>query len=571
MRIWITTSVLALVLSARAAPCELEFVLHVQPSQIDVSLRLPANATGATKLGMTTSWAGVGDLAAKQILVEGEGGTLELGEGPGRWLLRHTDTTRLHYRIPLKQLRPGESQEQVEMHRPQGAPDHFQVFGYGLFLLPEAEQDVPREVCLRWQLQEPLTAPLFNSFGRAKPGSTQQFRASANQLRHAVYAGGEGWRLREEHLPNGGLLQVAVRGSFPFASDRRFAQRAGQLVAEQQRFWHQPGDGKPSPQWLLVTPNFSPRGSYGGTLVNRSAVLHVTQDFALDSPSFVKLIAHESLHDWIPGRFGASNFGAKADVSGYWFSEGFTEFFTHRLLLASGVWSLETYANRLSDRLRHYEASKQKTLTAAAIAPIFHSELAASEQLYLRGEWLALRWEDALRQKPGAPSLAVLMRGLLLPVNHSEKTQPGERLLAALRPYLGDQADEEVRRVIGEGEVLKLEDIPGGPCLRLETVAEFPYTLGFDPGSFDSKKVSGVDLDGPAHAAGLREGVALVHWSFAHGDKQREVVLQVRGEDDKLSDVRYLPVSRKAVEAHVWRPRANAAKEPTCHRWRALL
>lgn len=102
-------------------------------------------------------------------------------------------------------------------------------------------------------------------------------------------------------------------------------------------------------------------------------------------------------------------------------------------------------------------------------------------------------------------------------------------------------------------------------------MAEFPYTLGFDPGSFDSKKVSGVDLDGPAHAAGLREGVALVHWSFAHGDKQREVVLQVRGEDDKLSDVRYLPVSRKAVEAHVWRPRANAAKEPTCHRWRALL
>jgi hypothetical protein len=562
---WLLTLIVPLSASSFAQPCALSYQFRVQPTQIEVSLNLPSPGPGgATHLSMSTGWAGASGFAPRGL--RAEGGELQAADRPGHWDLRHSGPARLHYQVALQGNAPGAAQEQVEMYRPQGAPDHFQSFGYGLLLLPGLDDRRSLDVCMDWQTQEPMAGPVFTSFGLVQAGRSQRIQASAADLRHAVFAGGEGWRLQHLLLPDGGQLNVAVRGSFPNASDRRFAQRAAHIYATQRRFWRQKGEPPPLPQWLLLTPNFQAGGVFGGTLVTRAAVLHVAADFALESPSFVKLIAHENLHAWIPGRFGAPGPGGEAEVPGYWLSEGFTDFFTHRLLLASGSWSLDDYAARLTDRLRLHQVSDRRDWPAARIAAVFFSDRPASEQMYLRGEWLALRWEERLREL-GAPSLPTLMRRILLPAIHAESLPPTERLLAVMRTHLGGEADADVRRFITEGEVMAASDISPGPCLILEQEQVRLWALGFDRASFQSGKAQGVDPEGPAYAAGLRDGMSLPYYSVRYGDVSREVQLQVRDGDGPLRDLRYLPLAIKAVSRPVWRVRPGAMDVHACQRW----
>ncbi|MGL1562936.1 hypothetical protein ACSTHQ_00210, partial [Vibrio parahaemolyticus] len=58
-------------------------------------------------------------------------------------------------------------------------------------------------------------------------------------------------------------------------------------------------------------------------------------------------------HTWNPWRLGRMA-GAPAERADYWFSEGFTDFYARRLLLRSGVFSLEEFAADWNDALRAY-------------------------------------------------------------------------------------------------------------------------------------------------------------------------------------------------------------------------
>lgn len=553
---------LALLLAAGAAKaqgCALSYELRVQPSHIDVSLTLPATNGSATPVFMRTEWL---DTSRSTGAMRAEGGTLEIGERPGQWLLRHSGPARIFYRVKLTSNVSTKYGSVVDIDQPQSASDHFQILGHGFLLLPVQEQDSPVETCLDWQLAEPLTDPIFNSFGLAKNGTIQRVRASVMELNRAFFAGGDGWRLQKVTLPGGGELNVAVRGSFLQVSDQEVARRTAQLAIAQRHFLRQQVDLVPPLQWLLLTPN----GMGAARQATRAVMLHGKPDFSVESSQLVNLMTLGFLSDLFTTRIQARELSGLTKPTDVWLHSGFTFLYAERMKLAGGFISLDDYAREMTTALNQYLESKGRTWPGARVV----SGSTAPEQQYLRGAWLALRWEDSLSQRAGAPTLSSLVRGLLLPADHNESTPAAGRLLAALRPYLSTRADEDVQRVVYEGRALAPEDIPPGPCLRLEQAVIRSFSLGFDRGSIALGVAQGVDPEGPAYAAGLRNGMRFRHSSLTAGNPKSEVYLAVTAADGTPREIRYLPVSIKALERPSWRPLANAARDVACQRWMRL-
>jgi predicted metalloprotease with PDZ domain len=480
------------------------------------------------------------------------------------------------------------AQDQRLLYLTQVGPRGFQFFGHGVLASVEHwGDDTQPQLCLTLQPFDGSSA-VFGSLGRGAAGQPLAWRgrASPGLLRHGFYAGGPMWRLHERAV-HGGPLALAVRGRFEQLPDEAWADAAARLIDTQRRFWELAARAAGPTQWLVLTPNHHGGGHSGGTLVNQAAVLHAPPDFSARSPTFEALVAHEDLHQWFPRRFGGHGPGGPVQVAEqYWFSEGFTDHYTHRLLLASGLWQLPDYAARLTERAQRLLTSPARTLRAAEIAPRFFSDREAGQQMYLRGEWLALRWDAALRRS-GRGSLSATLQRLMRPEAAADAAEGADgppaatRVLAALGVALqgtGVDPQQDIDAHLTRGEPLPL----AGPawadalaaCFVRDEIERPVWALGFDPASFTTRMLQGVDPQGPAHAAGLRDGMALAGWSVWGGDVTREVQLQLReagapGEPDRVRDVSYRPVGRETLRLPRWQVRPGAEADAGCQAWRS--
>jgi predicted metalloprotease with PDZ domain len=561
--------------AAVAQPCDLHYRVTPRhdsvPRVLDIELSFAPLGRSESYLRATAEWGGVTDFAASMTDWRGlDAGTrVAAGDSPRRWRVTHpagAERVRVGWRVRAALPDPddGRPQDQLHLYRAQIGADWFQFSGYSALVDVEHFDDrtQPR-VCV--DLLQPGAAadtPAFGSHLHARgPAASFALTGSPSLVRHAFYAGGAGWRVTERRLASGPVV-TAVRGRFAVA-DAELADRSAALLDAHRRFW---GDASAPPQWVVLTPNFS-QGNVGGTLVHQAALLHAGPDFGPAHDAFAFLIGHENLHQWIPQRFGRLPEDGREAVPHYWFSEGFTNFYTHRLLLASGLWTLDRYAGALTRALRGYWRSPSRNAGARDIAPRFFSDRDAGQQMYARGELLALRWDRALRAQRHA-GLDTVLKSLLLPAGPMDENTPmaTERVLGALQPLLGDAPRREVQAHVLEGQTLPLDDATlAGPCFALRWDDVPRWSLGFDRASFGLKVAQGVTPGGPAFAAGLRDGMALVGWSVYGDDVTRDAELTVRTPDGERT-LRYRPVhgSERLPTLAV---RDHAAADAACREW----
>lgn len=568
---------------ASAAGCDLHYRItprhDVQPRTLDVELTYAAGPRTEGFVRAAPGWAGATNYASYYGAWSAASShhTVTQAELPNRWRVSHlaneTVTVRWQVRHGIAAQDEGKPQDQVNLYRAQIGADWFQFFGHAVLASVEHWDDRSTPTTCITLRSTDASAPVFSSHGaRSLNGQTTwRVKGSPQLTRHAFYAGGAGWRVQTRRLSSGPLL-IATRGRFEQMRDTEFTDATAALIDTQRCFW---GNEREPLQLFVLTPNHG-EGNYGGTLVHQAAVLHAPNEFRVGHQSFEHLVAHENLHQWFPRRFGTQGEGGAAEVPRYWFSEGFTDYFTHRLLLASGVWSLDRYADRLTQKIRNHLRSPARAMKAVEIAPQFFSNRDAGQQLYARGEWLAMRWDQALRSR-GHGGLHVALRGLLLPADGAPRDTPPatERVLDALTPLLapsGIDPRAEVRRHVDEGQPFDFDTRGAaallGPCLE-QTIESVPvWTLGFDRASLDDGKLRGVDPQGPAYAAGLRDGMQAVGFSIQFGNVEREVLVQVRdAANGAVRDVQYRPVSGTSERLPRWRPRADATMNAVCQRW----
>ncbi len=454
----------------------------------------------------------------------------------------------------------------------------------------------PGAASLRFRVQQALYA------GGALQTQTQTVNQSQTQTQTQTQAQPPA----QARSPDAGSLMLARPAgvAWRFSLDA-LGQAAGQALATQRQFW---GDtGAAGPLLVLLLPN-APTGAGRGSAWHQALALQGPADLAVPGSAADALLTEALVRSWVPDRFGPLVHTGRGDEANRaWFSEGWAEFYTHRLMLRDGRWTPADYAAALNRKIERFlDASARAKPPARDAAPALandrRSVLPAAEMAGARGEWLALQWHAALRAA-GQPGLDATMRRLLVAPALARHEGPisaplaTHRLVAALRPVLGDVPLRDITRQADRGEAPPFGPATLGPCFVGRRVASATWRLGFDPASLGNRVVSGVEPGGPADAAGLRDGMVLAGHLLVPGDPTQPVQLKVMdarpgastsasasasatpsananasasADSREIREIRYLPAGEPVRELPRYQPVADALQQPACMGWLGL-
>ena len=472
---------------ARAAPgdpagCSLLWRVQVQldavPRQLRLSLAFDAGGRSTSTLRLPGGWAGLVETTGPSdtgtpTTPEAQALAPRLQAVANAPLLRRlahapAERVRLAWRLAMPDSGPAGAGVQL-------AASWFAFSGTALLPMPDDTDDRPPASACLLLTGLPADSQIVSSHGTAE-GSEALFRVAggaaplAVRVQQALVAGGDLW-VHRPVAPASAAAAVAgppLTVAMPRAAAWRFgietlAQASARALAAQRRYW---GDVAPGMPWLvlLVPDPGAPEGT-GAAAWHQALALQAPADLAIPGAAFDGLITEALARAWVAERFGPLAHAGRGDEGlRAWYSEGWADFLAHRALLREGQWTPDDYAAALNRKV-------ERALDAAASAGQTNAlpGTTAATLSAARGEWLALRWHAALRAA-GRPGLEALLQRLQVPATQARREGPisaplaTHRVLAALRPVLGDAALGDLARMMAEADFFRFEPTALGPC-----------------------------------------------------------------------------------------------------------
>ncbi len=559
MRAWIVAAAMVFAASeafAAKAPVAYRLTPVLEQgalSALAVEMRFTGDADGVTDLELPSQWAEGEKLWRLVSDLTVEGAKLDPG-GEALRLLRHRSGApiTLRYRIAVTgEADPGHDHLKGE---PVVRPGWFMAHGEGVFAVPAGRQTAP--ATFAWGARPQgwtLVSDLDHLAGRT---------GKVTQIIDSVLVGGT-QVARIDARVGAAPLRVAVIGQWP-ATPQALTDMAVRIMTVENRFWRDPG----RPFLITVTPLGEGKGgriSSTGTGKGDAFAIEATTNVDLTrDPHF---LAHEYMHSWIANQVGG--LPPEDEARDYWFSEGFTEFYASRVLLASGIWSLENYAARYNEVLTRYAGSAARNFTADQVMAVFWTNPDAQQSPYDRGRLLALTWDRALRTESGGRlSLDDVLRRQRAAVQGGAKGYGAALFPSTLRglaPQIDVEAD--LRRYVTGGETVRLNAGAFGGCLTLSDRRIPVFDRGFDGAkSSQTGFITGVDPAGPAHAAGLRDGMKrLGREGGKEGDSRISIGYRVADPVGTPRLITYLPAGQATYDLQeVSVPRLTDERRSAC-------
>jgi predicted metalloprotease with PDZ domain len=485
---------------------------------VEIDLRFRGDADGLTALRLPDQWGGQSELwRSVEDLRVVSGADLRSDDGPAARLIAHAPNARIHMRYRVVQDWEGApTAGQANPYRAIIQPTYFHLIGNAALVIPEVDASTPVRVSARgmprgWSFASDL-----------EHGGLTILDASTS-----VAVGGDFRIVRGEDRN----IRIAIRGQWGF-TDADFAAKASRIIGGQRRFWND----EPEPYLITVIELTTPdpgRISVGGTGLGDAFAFFATAN--APESTITRILAHEGLHTWIPGRIGGMP--PEDEASDYWLSEGFTDFYTGRILVREGIWSPTEFAEDLNTMLSAYAQSPVRTEPNARIVADFWNAQPVQQLPYQRGRLLATIWDARLRAR-GAGDLDDVMYAMRA---RDESTAVGRFTAEAAALSFG--IDEEVATHIEGGEFIHLPENAFAPCGRVETREVPRFHRGFDIEATvaNNDVIAGVIRGGPAYVAGMRDGMVLVRREAGEiGNAELEIAYVVRdGETERT--LRYMP------------------------------
>lgn len=527
-----------------------------------VEIRLRGDPSGLTRLKLPDTWADARDLHryVRDFTVEGadtvtaENDALRLVHAPaGAPLVVRYKVVSAFDRDPTANDR--------QPFAPIVRPDWFYGFGEALFAVPEGREDVRASFGWSGAPEGFGFASDLEHLAGARPGVV-------GDVMESIVIGGPGLKLRAR-ADGGGQIRVAIIGEYGFAEEA-FMTLALAVIAAQRDFWGDHG----APFLIVMAPLEPVTGSQslGGTGRTDAFALTVTRDSPIEP--LRHLLAHEYFHTWNPRELGAEH--EDTEMPGKWFAEGFTEFYTWRLLLRAGLYSLEDFIAEWNAALLEYGTSPVRTEPNTRIALDYWNDQDVGKLPYRRGPLLAAIWEQRLRQ---ATAGARDLDDVLLTMRDEVRAATDRARIpdaAALFPTtyqrlggddLGHRLGDDLERFIVRGEAIDLPADVFGECIRVQPSKRPRFERGWDPAATRKADnvVTGLRRGSPAHRAGLRDGMKILELvsgatndstvayvlRVRDGERERRITFMPRGSDEitiqQLALVRGLPPERRAA------------------------
>jgi predicted metalloprotease with PDZ domain len=546
--VWVTIFVTVAISShchqVNASDLAYRFQLRRGPV-IEVSLDFTASENGDSILELAKEWGGIvndGSDVNHLTVHDSDGNSIPVERtSPTSWQIQHENEVRLTARYEIKP--PGEREpiRGGNDYRTRFDANLFQVIGNLALLMP---QHYSEDKKIRFQVSfhgfDEIGWQIASSYGLG-PGPFE-FEWTRSQFLHAVVMAGN--IDIAKRMVGDQQIAVAVAGrGWMFATDQ-LADSVKQIVQAERDFFDDHTD-----PWYLVTltplPAMHPgSSSFGGTAVTNCFALYCTPNLNLqpesaDHARTLILLAHEYFHNWN----GIKIPTAGNDPSTYWFSEGFTNYFSRKILLRAGLITPDQFLENLNTALHGYESNEYKSASNAIIAEAFWSNRNVGELPYQRGDLLALMLDEHIRSRSeGKQSIDNLMLDLFEnPISQQPITT--EHLLERINDFVDESVGEKIRKIVMVGADIPTPSDVSEPKLALATAQTRSFAPGFDiEKTREAKQLVGVIESSEAWNAGLRDGQILQGLSIqsGNGPPTAEVTILIDGEAKK---VEYTPLS----------------------------
>ncbi len=492
------------------------------------TLRIPDSWGGQNEL-----WKGIADLTVTNA-------TMRDGEAPTQRVLTYRPNARIHVRYRVIQDWEGAPRAELgNSYRPVIQPSYFHLIGEASLVTPgEADGESPVRLRVR-------NLPR----GWAFASDLEHDGLKLINVWSSVTVGGD-FRVLRDPTTN---VRLAIRGQWTFA-DADFMREASTIIGGHREFWSDPA----SPYLVTVLQLTGPEGwiSVGGTGLNDAFAFFATPNG--QAATITRTLAHESLHTWVPAQIGGM---PQVEAADYWLSEGFTDFYTGRMLVREGVWTPQEFATDFNDMLRAYAQSSVRTEPNSRVVADFWNNQEVQKLPYQRGRLLATLWDGRLRANGG--SFDQVVRDMRTRARAAEGPTTAADLFSAAAAHAGLNPSAELTSNVEAGALIVLPADLVAPCGRITTreVANFHRGFDIEATQANNNVIAGVDLALPAYAAGVRNGMTLIRRDAGEiGNAEMEIVYVMRdGETERT--FRYMPRGRGSFTLQHLEVDANLAGE----------
>ncbi|WP_139063748.1 M1 family aminopeptidase [Flagellimonas eckloniae] len=501
-------------------------------------MKFPADSSGTTILEFNNEAWGQKDLfnTLHNVQLIDVDDDIEKDLDSGWIILKHPKNLKtLEFEYDLKQDFYGNLATD-KAYRPVITEDYFHVFSHNLFMFPKTSK-TNFDITLDW-IDFPEQYTIHNSFGSKKRNQFLE-NMDVELFESAIFVGGD-FRILEDEI-NGNAISLATRGEWVPFGEKEVMQVLKQTLKCQRDFWEDH-----SQEYFTVTmqPFFQETGSsFQGTGLTNSFATSVSNNDFTDIDQMVYLFNHELMHNWIGNTIENEN-----EEEQYWFSEGFTEYYTYKNVAKNKIKELDGafFINSINETAKNLHSLSIKEVPNSEMNyENFWSDYEYRKLPYYRGTLFAFYLDYSIQKDSnGKYSLDNVMKDLLKVATDENKKLNHTVFKSVLKKYFPNRTDTVFKEFIVDGKLLPLADFYNEMKLEYEPTTQL-FELGFEL-SEDGTQVDEVNKDSEAWKAGLRSGDKLYSRSIWYGNISKKVELGVLKEGNKVA-IDFYPVKMAEV------------------------
>ncbi|MFV9883600.1 MAG: M61 family peptidase [Rickettsia conorii subsp. raoultii] len=252
----------------------------------------------------------------------------------------------------------------------------------------------------------------------------------------------------------------------------------------------------------------------GGTGLTHSFTAFIPQ--GLDKQDYITLLAHEHLHNWT-GKKIRNNL----ERLNYWWSEGFTDYYSRVLALRSSVITLEEFVEEFNKFFENYYLSPVINEPNNLIETDYWQDYAVQRLPYYRGFVLALYLDNFIKENNKSKSLDNVMLDLFK--TSKEQEFSSDYFKKIVKNYVPKGIDKEINEYIEQGKTIDLANV--AKVLPIEKITMGAYDHGFDRDALiNNYTIKNIDENNNAYKSGLRNGDIVIKYDFPKWGSPDQIV-----------------------------------------------
>lgn len=422
---------------------------------------------------------GENDLFNCLNVLQNENPTLnfELVPDSNRIIVRYPKSKKIVFNYSIHQDYLGDSINIV--NRPRMNNAYFHVLGRSLFIVPEDVFTTGQskiEANIAWD-GFPTDYVIHNNF--ASNIRSQVIKGDINtQFYHSLFVGGDYRLYQFEHHSK--PIIFAIRGDWysDYSNDEKMVDALKKTIQTQRDFWN---DYSQAYYTVIMSPTVSQNDSlFQGQSTVGSAIFNGFMIQSTNNPFnqfgvINYIFNHEMMHQWI-----GLTIKNRHEELNYWFSEGFTDYYTYKNRLRGGEISLQEWCTLFNNDVisDHYENPKRNEPNYIVVDDFWLSR-DVEKIPYRRGAIFAF-WLDnkIMKATSYTKSLDDLMRILLQKSKTENKQLTDEWFLEEAQKFINmEDISYEFQKYIIIGEDLTLSSDDLIDCFRIEIIENVPQLV----------------------------------------------------------------------------------------------